>query len=59
MVGLYNDPYGETVFTSSNPSSGESLSTTYADKETIESLRKRIRELEHDISQNQVSPSYY
>ena len=49
-LALYNDPHGETVFTNSNLFSGV-LAT---DKETIDTLRKMIRELEH---QNQVSPS--
>ena len=62
MVGLYHDPHGETVFTSSSPSTLETPITAMStDKdETIESLRKRIRELEHDASQHQVSHcSYY
>ena len=59
MIGLYNDPDGETVFMSSAPISVESPFTTMnTDKETIESLRKRIRELEHDASQYQVPPCF-
>lgn len=63
MVGLYHDPQGESVFKSTNPSTLETpitIRSASTDKETIESLRKRIRELETDVSQYQVSHySYY
>ena len=47
MVGLYKDPEGKMLFTRTNPSQGNIISM---DKDTIESLKKRVQELESEVS---------
>ncbi len=57
MIGLYNDPHWETIFSTSIPSracaisQGDTLSTAHLTqlnvaKDTIDTLRMRITELE-------------
>ena len=48
MVGLYKDPEGKMLFTRTNPSQGNINSSM--DKDTIASLRKRVEELESEVS---------
>ena len=48
MVGLYKDPEGKMLFTRTNPSQGNINSSM--DKDTIESLKKRVQELESEVS---------
>ena len=48
MVGLYKDPEGKMLFTRTNPSQGNIISSM--DKDTIESLKKRVQELESEVS---------
>ena len=49
MVFLYKDPEGLTVF---REDTAAVTSRTTSDQSTIETLRRRIRELETTISQN-------
>ena len=48
MVGLYKDPEGKKLFSRTNPSQGNM--TSDMDKDTVASLRKRIQELENEVS---------
>ena len=48
MVGLYKDPEGKMLFTRTNPSQGNIISSM--DKDTIASLKKRVQELESEVS---------
>ena len=48
MVGLYKDPEGKMLFTRTNPSQGNINSSM--DKDTIASLKKRVQELESEVS---------
>ena len=50
MVSLYQDPEGLTVFKGDSTAAATAKAT--ADQSTIESLRRRIRELETVVSQN-------
>ena len=48
MVGLYKDPEGKMLFTRTNPSQGNINSSM--DKDTIAVLKKRVQELESEVS---------
>lgn len=48
MVGLYKDPEGKMLFIRTNPSQGNINSSM--DKDTIAVLKKRVQELESEVS---------
>ena len=55
MVGLYKDPKGERIFDSDGAVTA--AGTTIFENQTVEDLRKRVRELEAVIASKGVSGS--
>ena len=47
MVGLYRDPEGKMIFSKTDPSRTNMPPTS--DQETIDSLRRRVQELENEV----------
>ena len=54
MVGLYKDPKGERIFDKSK-SSGSVTCTTNFQTQTMEDLKKRVKELEAIVASKGVS----
>ena len=48
MVHLYQDPEGKTIFSHTDPS--QSNVSPASDQDIIDSLRRRIQELENEVS---------
>ena len=48
MVGLYQDPEGKTIFSSTDPS--QSVANLTREEDTIESLRRQVQELRNEVS---------
>ena len=53
MVGLYKDPHGETIFKDST-SINNAISKDPTTETDVPALRKKIRELEHRLKENEV-----
>ena len=47
MVGLYQDPEGKMIFSKTDPSRTNMPPTS--DQDTIDSLRRRVQELENEV----------
>ena len=47
MVGLYRDPEGKMIFSKTDPSRTNMPPTS--DQDTIDSLRRRVQELENEV----------
>ncbi len=60
MVGLYKDPKGEDIFKRTTVASNSiSVSKVTYSKSEVLGLRKRIKELEDEVKETQVSKKLY
>ena len=61
MLGVYKDPEGESVFNKTTSGGGAHISSSQmntnvvADRNTIDTLRKRVRELEGIVNTKKVN----